>query len=194
MNIYRAHDVVGQWLAGEHAYQFAGPVVMDYDSIDERLARIMELEMPERWHSQLLYRQHPSDSATMRHASQQVLKVCAAARAAFIYSDVLDGGGFADANLRSWQVVEAALHDEGAMDHFQARLYGPFPQAIGTWEYLADNRREVVEPGLIRAVGLAAANLYEVELVTGGEVLPEPGLPSGKLHDWLAPEQHRLPS
>lgn len=175
----KAAKLATMWLQGEDAYQFGKSDGIFHDHA-VRLGSIMDQEMPQRWRRYRVFR----DNHVPDQASQQIMKLAGAARAAVVISECANGSAFDEAQQESWRCLEAFDPEEDAEGLRRAVGSRTLRQAFGDIEYTAENHLEVCKPGLIQTMGLAVAHLVVEEQRLGDMHVPMPGRPSGEVLEW----------
>jgi len=163
-----ANSVEG-WLHGEHPYQFSKFDAMYGDEIRLRRDFIALSEIPTKWQRNIVFR----TGEAYQLADQQLLKVCAAARAVIVYDACLAGGerkAVSDETFDELHGYLTGINDQNLPE--EEILYQPYELAFPSMEPTIVFRRA----GLLAIVGLAQS-----ERDTGVLGMPLPGLPSGQL-------------
>jgi hypothetical protein len=154
------------WLLGEHDYQFS-----KFDSIygKELAARrdfIADTEIANKWRRNVVLR----EGGAFMLANQQVLKVCAAARAVLVYDVCLEGGNREEASNITFEVIRQHFDELNSDDLDPSQLYETYERAFPN-----PNHKAVFK----RAGELAILGVAEYEAITNEVLLPQPGLSSG---------------
>lgn len=176
---------VGIWVAAEGDYAFTknDPLFSGDAELPGRLTYIMNIEIPNKWGRFQLFRRNEAPL----QASQQILKVCAAARAASMLNKMIDGVDFKRASRATFEEYENQTIEE-ARSYNQAqeaaKLDGIFALAIGAEDpFLFGNRYTVVPQVFRNASRMAIAQVMDVA-EDDRLIMPEPGHPSGNVVEW----------
>lgn len=160
---------VENWLHGEHAYQFSKFDAMYGDELQSRRDFIAQSEIPNKWQRNVVLR----TGASYLLANQQLLKVCAAARAVVVYNACIAGDDRSAASDHTFHDLKEYFSSLSEQDILGPEiLYQPFELAFPSNEPSVCFRRA----GL-----LAIAGLRETEQLTGIIDLPRPGVSSGQV-------------
>jgi hypothetical protein len=199
-DLERAQYVTEKWLRGEQGYQFSKAEVtgMGSQNPEASVDHIVEHELPNKWGRyksfQDFVRRHELVGShrmlVTLQASQQVLKMTAAARGAVVWHDVAAGASLTDASEASFGVLQeyyASLRDGRAELPSQALLDAPLAEsplqvAAPSWVIATFDRRAL--PDVFReSAGLALRHAVATREYTDG-ALPRPGFPSGEIANW----------
>ena len=191
---------VSEWLRAEHDYQFEkNSNTLQRNPIRSR-ANILTYEIPNKWAKYQKFRdlalvdkkRYPNqrlDEKLLMQIGQNLLKCAAAARAAYVWSGVVQGVDFLEASEKSLQGVEsysAGILRDGLILPKVELLGGSVEEAIKTYNidplaYANPNKT------LIALTGLAISGVLEYQSDVSRVILPEPGHPSGELQRWAIP-------
>ncbi len=157
------------WLRGENAYQFAKFDTIYGDELRNRRDFIVSSEIPNKWHRNIVLRSGEAHFL----ADQQVLKVCAAARAVIVYSDCLAGNNRYDSSENTFAILN---------DHFTDIDERKLPRETFLFEPFDAVFSGLSEQELfLRSADIAVVGLSYTESRVGKYILPKAGLPSGEL-------------
>lgn len=184
-HIKEAGTLLEDWLRGEHSYQFAKFDRMYGQDLVERTTYIMETEVPDKWFRGALF----WEEGIVDQATQQIMKVCAAARAVCVYSELLEGTlGRQAASDCTFEVLANTLEEinepaDLGVNREQLRSKS-FEVAFNNNSYKFENHIRESVPVFRRAAGLAVAHLCEVQEVMDQMIIPAPGVTSGQIIPW----------
>lgn len=161
-------DSVQEWLRGEHDYQFAKFDGIYGDELRERRNFIANTELENKWQRNVVLRK--GDALLL--ANQQVLKVCAAARAVLIYDVCLEGGIREEASKNTFEMISQHFKQLEPEMIDENLLYERFETA-----FPSRNPEDIFK----RAGGFAIAGVAQYQAEMGEIILPQPGLSSGNV-------------
>lgn len=205
----KAEVLLYAWLIKEHGYQFnKNRVTFDADP-KASLAAIMgdgdqPSELNNKWGRYQFFRRerpapnHPDYLPINLQASQQILKVTAAARAAVVWNGVIisqtadraAGNGFDRANRASFLALREYFGElnNPAFDSVQlpptAALDQPLQEAITPYSLLPIEGQYQPLRGYTSIAGLAITHILEQQNAIGSMSLPKPGVSSGNIQPW----------
>ncbi len=170
-NVIDAAKKVTDWLSAE-----------DYRTSDltdelwlfgpERLAAIIEDEVPELWHQYQAMRR----TEELRSASSHILRACDAARMAVVFTEMERGTPAKAASNSTLGVLQSVRKDRvPALQIRQvvSELDKPFEDAIGGLDYSYENRRRSVMPVYVKLFELASVHLFDSDRRGQGMFLPD---------------------
>jgi hypothetical protein len=165
-SVVEAQRLVVAWLTGEEPYQFDKFDAMYGNEIAVRRELIDEIEIPQKWHNNVLFR----GRGAFDQANQQVLKVLAASRAVLIYDSCLGGNARDAASRLSFRLLEDHLAQKDTYIAPVEALERPYEIAFP---------ETTAMPRFLRAAELAVRAAQLSEELHGEMRLPRPGRPSG---------------
>lgn len=157
---------------------------------------IMRVELPRRWTRYQYYRgirehEPQPDVQLILRATQQILKLCSAARHAFVLDARLRGVALEKADQVSWGIFDNYYENVHSGEEFlpTSRLLGEVALSAAVNKYYGADAKKYGEPypTYLAAIGLATRDLEQQPRPTGEyadwlrPLLPEPGHLTGDI-------------
>jgi hypothetical protein len=192
-----ATELIQHWLFGENTYQFNKNYLTHRGHPRQSRDYILSTEIPNKWgrfqHFRRINRVEPDDLRLRQHVGQNILKACAAARAAYVWDEVdrEPSHDLESAQDKSWSVLSGYLNGirdgERLMPGYDLLDKKDVKEAV---EAYAGKKGAYARPvaAYIGMVGLSLTALIEQTATDSTQkrelVLPEPGVPSGSIETW----------
>lgn len=143
----------------------------------------MGKEVVQKWHLYRLF----ENGGEPEQASQRLMKVAGAARAAVVIDAQYHGWSPEEAQRISWNCLESykpGMRHEAYTSALNSPDIAGAMACVDGLQYTYENRQRAIRPGFVHTMGFAVAHLVEMQELTGEMELPEPGHNSGDIISW----------